>query len=186
MSLHQDQNERNLEHPIASILSPGRLIPASGAEANMPHRRTGFGLAALLIAVPTSGAAQQAPAPQETTEAQIQRTLRAFYFNLARGDWEALTADILPAKVVAHRFPPAAPGPASLPVAGQPGECVAAAAPPIHQATIRLDGDWAEVSVPRCSAVRAADEFRLIRFAQRWRFVYIHLFQELPHLSTER
>ena len=56
----------------------------------------------------------------------------------------------------------------------------------IDQATITLDGDWAEVSVPRCTAPRGADEFRLIRFERRWRFVYIDLFQEPLHLSTER
>jgi hypothetical protein len=156
----------------------------------MPSRRTALALASLLIAATASAAAQQAPAQRDSTRAQIHGTLRAFYFNLAHDDWEALAADILPAKVVAHRSAPealvmAARSAAGAP-AGAPVECDSPATPSIDGAIITLAGDWAEVSVPRCTEPRGADEFRLIRFDRRWRFVHIELFQEPLHLSTER
>jgi hypothetical protein len=152
----------------------------------MPSRRTALALASLLIAATATAAAQQAPAQPDSTRAQILRTLRAFYFNLAHDDWEALAADILPAKVVAHRSAPAALVMAARPAAGAPVECDSPARPSIDGAIITLDGDWAEVSVPRCTEPRGADGFRLIRFDRRWRFVQIELFQEPLHLSTER
>lgn len=47
--------------------------------------------------------------------------------------------------------------------------------------------DWVEVSVPRCNTVTpGADEFRLIRFERRWRFVSIALFEEPAAFSAER
>jgi hypothetical protein len=130
--------------------------------------------------------AQQATAPHDTTRAQIHRTLRAFYFNLARNDWEALSADILPAKVVAHRSGPEALVTGDEPGAAVPQECGSAAAPAIDRATIRIDGDWADVSVPRCAEPRGADEFRLVHFGRRWRFVGIDLLRESGSLVAER
>jgi hypothetical protein len=48
----------------------------------------------------------------------------------------------------------------------------------IDEATIGLDGDWAEVSVPRCDGASAGvDEFRMLYFEQRWRFIYTDLFE---------
>lgn len=70
--------------------------------------------------------------------------------------------------------------------AGVPVECASPALPSIDEATIARDGDWAQVSVPRCAEPRGANEFPLIRFDRRWRFVNIDLFQEPPHLSTQR
>jgi hypothetical protein len=140
----------------------------------------------LLIAATGSATAQQHPAPPDSTRAQIQRTLRAFYFNLAHDDWEALTADILPAKVVAHRFAPEALVMAPSSAAGEPAECTSPATPLTDHATITLAGDWAAVSVPRCTEPRGADEFRLIRFERHWRFVHIELFQEPLHVVTGR
>jgi hypothetical protein len=70
--------------------------------------------------------------------------------------------------------------------AGAPVECDSPATPSIDGAIITLDGDWAEVSVPRCTEPRGADEFRLIRFDRRWRFVHIDLHHEPPLLSSER
>jgi hypothetical protein len=58
------------------------------------------------LAVYASTAAAQQSERFDSTRAQIHTTLRAFYFNLAHQDWEALTADILAAKVVAHRPAP--------------------------------------------------------------------------------
>lgn len=114
----------------------------------MPSRRAVLALVTLLIAATATAAGQQAPAQRDSTRAQIQRTLRAFYFNLAHDDWEALTADILPAKVVAHRSAPEALVMAAPSAAGVPVECASPATPSIDGAIITLDGDWAEVVGP--------------------------------------
>jgi hypothetical protein len=143
-------------------------------------------LVTLVIAATATAAAQQAPAQLDSTRAQIHRTLRAFYFNLAHNDWEALTADILPAKAVAHRSPPEALAMAASSAAGAPVECGSPPTPSIDGAIITLAGDWAEVSVLRCTEPRGADEFRLVRFQRRWRFVDIDLFHEPRLLSSER
>jgi hypothetical protein len=160
----------------------------------MPALRT----LAVLLAVLAGSAARadaQQPAQVDSSSAQIHSGLRAFYFNLAHRDWDALTADILPAKVVAHR-----PAPEDLVMAvasrgrtaglsvttDDPAACSSTSAARVDQATITLDGDWAEVSVPRCAAPAGADEFRLIHFENRWRFVYIHLFEEPVSVSTDR
>ena len=139
-----------------------------------------------LAAWPLAASAQQVP-PPESSRAQIQQTLRSWYFSLAHHDWNAVTDNILAAKVVAHRLPPAAllkkqeVQSAALEIR----HCAAGEAALVEAALIRLDGDWAEVSVPRCGAgFRRGDSFRLIRFEQRWRFVYIDLYEAPP--STER
>jgi hypothetical protein len=151
----------------------------------MPCRRTALALVTLVIAATATAAAQQAPAQGDSARAQIHRTLRAFYFNLAHNDWEALTADILPAKAVAHRSPPEALAMAAPSAAGALVECGSPTTPSIDGAIITRDGDWAEVSVPRCTEPRGADEFRLVRFQRRWRFVHIDLFHEPLLLSSE-
>jgi hypothetical protein len=57
----------------------------------------------------------------------------------------------------------------------------------IEQATILLDGEWAEALVSRCTqGVAGTDEFRLVHFESRWRFVYVDLFQESMNLSADR
>jgi hypothetical protein len=141
-------------------------------------------LTAALIVFTVSATAQQSPARTNTPRAQIQPILRAFYFNLAHQDWEALTADILPAKVVAHR-----PAPEALVMSGttadDPVACSSTAPALVEQATIRLDGDWAEVSVPHCAASAVGDQFRLIHFEGRWRFVFIQLFQGPVNVSSD-
>jgi hypothetical protein len=152
----------------------------------MQLRRAVLALVILLVAAASTAAAQQAQAQRDSTRAQIQRTLRAFYFNLAHNDWEALTADILPAKVVAHRSAPEVLAMAARSVAGAPVECASPETPSIDGAIIMLDGDWAEVSVTRCTEPRGADQFRLIRFDRRWRFVHIDMFMEPRLLSSER
>jgi hypothetical protein len=156
----------------------------------MPLPRAPLVLAAVLTAWTVSATAQQSPIQPDSARAQIHTSLRAFYFNLAHQDWEALTADILAAKVVAHRPAPealvlAASSASSL--ADETVGCSSSQAALVDQAIITLDGNWAEVSVPRCTAALAgADEFRLIHFEERWRFVYIALLQEPVNLSTDR
>ncbi|HEX3234896.1 MAG TPA: hypothetical protein VHR41_11910 [Gemmatimonadales bacterium] len=159
-------------------------------------RRTIAGLFLTLTTWSGKAAAQQQQILADSTRAQIQTGLRAFYFNLAHRDWDALTADILPAKVVAHRPAPevlltkagAARDAAERSTkADDSAMCPAGQAALVDQAGIILDGDWAEVSVPRCGGSPAgADEFRLIRFESRWRLVYIRLFQQPVNVSTDR
>ena len=51
----------------------------------------------------------------------------------------------------------------------------------VDEAAIWLDGDWAEVSVPRCSGASSGlDEFRMLYFEERWRFIYTDLFKTPP------
>jgi hypothetical protein len=151
--------------------------------------RTPLVLALVLSAWTASATAQQSTIRPDSARAQIHTSLRAFYFNLAHQDWEALTADILAAKVVAHRPAPEtlvlAASAAAAPVDG-PAAC-SSNRPLVDQAIITLDGNWAEVSVPRCSAALAgADEFRLIHFEERWRFVFIDLYEGSVNVSTGR
>ena len=128
-----------------------------------------------MLTISTATAAAQDGAP-DSARTQIKTTLRAFYFNLAHHDWEALTADILAAKVVAHR--PAPPGVLTA-EKSSPSRCRSEARPAVEHAVVTLDGDWAEAAVPRCTGgVARADVFRLIRFENRWRFVYINLAKE--------
>ena len=55
----------------------------------------------------------------------------------------------------------------------------------IGEAAIRPDGDWAEVSVPRCNATSpGVDEFGMLYFEERWRFIYTDLFQSPPAPET--
>jgi hypothetical protein len=157
--------------------------------------RTAFALLAALLTSTVAGTAQQSSVLPDSARAQIHTSLRAFYFNLAHQDWEALTADILAAKVVAHR-----PAPAALVVAASSparaalwseskhrAACSSSTTALVDRAVMMLDGDWAEVSVPRCGTVAGgADEFRLIHFEERWRIVYIDLFQEPLNVSTDR
>jgi hypothetical protein len=135
---------------------------------------------ALTMLASRSIAAQHLPTG-DSAQAQIRQTLRAFYFHLAHGDWEALTADILAAKVVAHRSPPTA----KLSLNADTPVCTNQSGPQVDQAAMVLVEDWAEVFVPRCGAALAGgDEFRMIHFEERWRFVAIHLFEEPLNFST--
>ena len=142
----------------------------------------------LALAVWSRAAPAQKPASADSSRAQIQQTLRSWYFSLAHRDWNAVTEDVLAAKVVAHRMPPAAllenPGVQSV-AALDISHCAAGETALVEAALIRRDGDWAQVWVPRCTAgLREGDNFRLIHFEQRWRFVYIDLYKEPP--STAR
>jgi hypothetical protein len=151
-------------------------------------------LFALLVLSSTSAAAQD-PAAIDSGRAQIRTTLRAFYFNLAHQDWEALTADILAAKVVAHRPLPkslamaamARGGATTAPVAADPKQCPRGSAALVDRAIVTLDAVWAEVLVPHCTPISVGvDQFRLIRFENRWRFVSIELFQDPVIISSDR
>jgi hypothetical protein len=134
--------------------------------------------------------------PQDSAQGQIRAVLRVFYLNLENRNWEALSAYVLSPKLLERRGPPgdlqmaardrtrtrAAAHPAAA-----PATCASSAAPAVDRAVMRLDGDWAEVSVPRCLGTSAGtDEFRLLYFENRWRFIYTDLFEPPPSLSTTR
>jgi len=156
-------------------------------------RRTAVAAVALLVVLLAQpAAAQRERVEHDSPEAQLRAVLRSFYFNLAHHDWEAIAADVLSAKIVASRPAPASfqsgdqsrTGPLRAPVI-EPVACSSSTAA-VDQATIRMEGDWAEVSIPRCGLAAGGDEFRLIHFEKRWRFVYIDLFEEPITISTDR
>jgi hypothetical protein len=139
-----------------------------------------------LLLCPTVVAAQGSVPPTDSTAAEIRTSLRSFYYNLGRRDWEALAADVLPAKVVAHRpAPEAFVRNTALPAAARSPACSSGAGPAIDRAAIVFAGDWAEVSVPGCVMdLATADEFRLIHFQARWRIVYIALHESPASVSS--
>jgi hypothetical protein len=162
----------------------------------MSIRRTLFAVAGLLMALALPAAAQRAAIPLDSARAQIRAVLRAFYLNLESRNWEALAAYVLSPKLLERR---GAPGDlqaaardrtrtraSSQPTAG-PVTCSSSASPVVDQAVIQLDGNWAEVSVPRCISTSAGtDEFRLLYFEERWRFIYTDLFEAPTDVSTTR
>ncbi len=141
-------------------------------------------LVGLLAAIgSTRVAAQQPLTRSEPAELRIRTALRAFYFSLAHHDWEALTAGILPAKVVAHHPAPAAIVAASRPHE-RPANCPPTIAERVEGAEITIVAGWAAASVAGCGAggpgeVGAndvgVDEFRFIEFNGRWWIVHIEL-----------
>jgi hypothetical protein len=142
-------------------------------------------LMAMLTTLGTTVAARQPLTRSEPAELRIRTSLRAFYFSLAHHNWEALTAGILPAKVVAHHPAPAAIVAASQPHQ-RPANCSPAIAERVEDAEITIDAGWAAASVAGCGAGKigfakaganrvGTDEFRFIEFDGRWWIVHIEL-----------
>jgi len=142
-------------------------------------------LIAMLATIGTTVAAQQPSTRSEPAELRIRSSLRAFYFSLAHHDWEALTAGILPAKVVAHHPAPPAIVAASRPHE-RPANCPPTIADRVEDAEITIDAGWAAASVAAYAGggigsgeVGAndvgADEFRFIEFDGRWWIVHLEL-----------
>jgi hypothetical protein len=160
----------------------------------MSIRQTAVAVAGLLMALALPAAAQRAAVQPDSAHAQIRTVLHAFYLNLESRNWEALAAYVLSPKLLERR---GAPGDLQTAArdrargssrgAAEPVTCSASTSPMVDQATIQLDGDWAEVSVPRCSGASAGtDEFRLLYFEERWRFIYTDLFEAPTNVSTDR
>ena len=161
----------------------------------MPIRRIAAVVAGLMVlALPA--AAQQRVIEPDSAKTQIRTVLRGFYSNMESGNWDALAAYVLSPKLLERR---GAAGDsqlvardrtrtrASSRVAAAPVKCASNSSPMIDQADIRLDADWAEVSVPRCRGGAAGtDEFRLLYFEQRWRFIYTDLFEAPTNVSSGR
>lgn len=162
----------------------------------MSIRRTAVVVAGLLTALAVPAAAQRAAVQPDSAHAQLRTVLRAFYFNLAHQNWEALAAYVLSPKLLERRGAPRglqsvsrdrtrAGG--SSRAAAKPVACSSSTSVMVDQAAIELDGDWAEVSVPRCGVASAgADEFRLLYFEERWRFIYTDLLEEPMNVSADR
>jgi len=142
---------------------------------------------ALTLTAAAPAAAQSDAIASDSARAQIRLVLRAFYLNLASQNWDALAAYVLSPKLLERRGAPqdaqmvardrtrgrgAPTAVAALPV------CPSNASPTIGEAVIQVDGDWADVSVPRCSGSSpGVDAFGMLYFEQRWRFIYTDLFE---------
>jgi hypothetical protein len=138
------------------------------------------------MALAQHATAQGAALQPDSARAQIRAVLRAFYLHLENQNWQALSAYVLSPKLLERR---GAPGDLQMVArdrvrsrgsshASAPGTCLASTSPMVDKAAIRLDGDWAEVSVPRCSGTASGvDEFRMLYFEERWRFIYTDLFE---------
>lgn len=159
----------------------------------MQTRRLTIILGLLMVAAPLRAAAQSSSAP-DSAGAQVRPVLRAFYLNLASQNWDALAAYVLSPKLLERR---GAPGDLQMiardrtrernsPAAALPPEsCPSSASPMIDEAVIEIDGDWADVSVPRCSGPSpGVDQFGMLYFEKRWRFIYTDLFQAAPAPET--
>ncbi len=162
----------------------------------MSIRRTAVAIVGMLTALALPAAAQRSAAQADSASAQIRTVLRAFYFNLAHKNWEALGAYVLSPKILERRTAPGglqtastnrsrARGPSR--AAAEPVACASDSSAVVDQATIQLDGDWAEVSVPRCGVASAGtDEFRLLFLEERWRIINTDLFKGPTNVSTGR
>ena len=164
----------------------------------MSIRRTAVAVAGMLtLALPAAAqrsAIQPAAVQPDSAHAQLRTVLRAFYFHRAHQDWEALAAYVLSPKLLERRN--ASGGFKTAPrdraraggsrVAPEPVKCSSSTSAMVDQAAIQVDGDWAEVSVPRCGVASAGtDKFRLLYFEERWRFIYTDLFEEPVNVSTD-
>jgi hypothetical protein len=157
--------------------------------------RTAGAAAGLLMALARPAAAQRAAIQPDSAQVRIRTVLRAFYLNLESRNWEALAAYVLSPKLLERRGAPGdhqaasrdrARTRGSTRPAAEPVACSSSTPPMVDKAAIQLDGDWAEVSVPRCIGTSAgADEFRLLYFEQRWRFIYTDMFEAPPNVTTK-
>ena len=159
----------------------------------MQTLRLTLALALLSMAGPRPAMAQEAPVAADSARAEIRLVLRAFYRNLANQNWDALAAYVLSPKLLERR---GAPGDARLVARDRTRSressasaplpaCPSSASPMIEEAAIVLDGDWAEVSVPRCSGRSpGVDAFGMLYFENRWRFIYTDLFEAQPTPET--
>jgi hypothetical protein len=142
------------------------------------------------MAFPRLTAAQEVLMAPDSAQAQIRAVLRAFYLHLEHQNWDALSPYVLSPKLLERRggrgdvqmvTRDRTRGRGSSHAASTPTTCPSKPSALIDEATIQLDGDWAEVSVPRCSGSSAGvDELRMLYFEERWRFIYTDLFDGSP------
>jgi hypothetical protein len=157
-------------------------------------RRLTLILGLLLIARPPSGYAQSSAVAPDSVRPQILSVLRAYYLNLANRNWDALAAYVLSPKLLERRggandhqlvVEDRTRGRGSPATVGVSVVCPSSASPMIDGTVIRLEGDWADVSVTRCSGPSpGVDQFGMLYFEGRWRFIYTTLFQGEPAAET--
>ena len=138
----------------------------------------------LMLMVQRASAQQAAP---DSAATQIRGVLRAFYLHYEHQDWEALSAYVLSPKLLERRGAPGSQqavdrnrsrSRGSSHSAAASRTCTGSVPPMVDEATIRVDGDWADVSVPRCSGTAGGeDQFGMLYFEDRWRFIYTDLFE---------
>jgi hypothetical protein len=170
------------------------IVNLAGKRMSMVRPAVAVALWTLVRVLPA--AAQHTSVSQDSSESQIRAVLRAFYLNLENRNWDALSAYVLSPKLLERRGGPGdlqmvardrtRTRASSQPVAA-PASCTSSDRPAVAEAAMRLDGDWAEVSVPRCLGTTAGtDEFRLLYFEGRWRFIYTDLFEPPANISRTR
>jgi hypothetical protein len=179
-----------MPHRLAHGPGVARAKRAAATRATAPILLLG-----LLLTTPSRATAQTGAVAPDSAPARIGLVLRAFYLNLASRNWDALAAYVLSPKLLERRGAPGelqqvvrdrtrsrgAPTAAATP----PPACPSSASPLIDDAVIRIDGDWADVSVPRCSGPSpGVDRFGMLYFEDRWRFIYTDLFQAPPLPET--
>ena len=149
----------------------------------------------LLLGLVQPAVAQEAATHADSAPVQIRAVLRAYYLNLANQNWGALSTYVLSPKLLERRGTPGdvqmltrdrTRGRGSSHATARPLLCSSSPSPVVDDAAIQVDGDWAEVSVPRCSGTSSGvDEFRMLYFENRWRFIYTDLFEAPPPLDGE-
>jgi hypothetical protein len=153
----------------------------------LPSGRITLAAVVLQMAWAPPATSQQAAIEPDSAPAQIRAVLRAFYLHLDNQNWEALSGYVLSPKLLERKGAPGelqtvtrnrTRGHGSSHMASKPKTCPVNRSAFVDEAVIRLDGDWAEASVPRCSRNSAGvDELRLLYFEERWRFIYTDLFE---------
>ncbi len=172
-----------------TTIDAGAVLSGFHPGDHLSIRRLTVAAGVFMMAWALPATAQRAAIQPDSAHAQIRAVLRAFYLNLENQNWSALSAYVLSPKLLERRGAPedletvakdrtrsrGSAHPAA------PGTCPSATSPMVAAAAIRLDGDWAEVSVPRCRrASMGTDEFRMLYFEDRWRFIYTDLFEASP------
>lgn len=140
----------------------------------------------LLLGLSGSAVGQETAISPDSARAQIRSVLRAYYLHFESRNWDALSPYVLSPKLLERRGAPGqleaaardrSRGRGSSHAASAPSTCPAKPLVSVDEAAIQLDGDWAEVSVPRCSGAAAGvDELRMLYFEERWRFIYTDMF----------
>ena len=156
----------------------------------MPHRRSALVTGLLLMVLSRPATAQGPAISPDSARSEIRTVLRAFYLHLENQNWDALSPYVLSPKLLERRGSPEdvqmvtrdrQRTRGSSHAASTPRTCPARPSALVDAAAIELDGDWAEVSVPRCSGASAGvDELRMLYFEERWRFIYTDLFDGSP------
>jgi hypothetical protein len=157
--------------------------------------RSTLATAILLLILVQPAVAQEGATQPDSASVQIRAVLRAYYLNLANQNWDALSTYVLSPKLLERRGAPEdvqmvtrdrTRGRGSSHATAGPVSCSSSPSPAVNEAAIHVDGDWAEVSVPRCRGTSSGvDEFRMLYFENRWRFIYTDLFEAPPATTDE-